>query len=45
MRLAWLTDIHLNFLDDDGREIFYQEILNTHCDSVVIFAITREQDQ
>lgn len=36
MRLAWLTDIHLNFLDDDARGVFYQEILNSHCDAVLI---------
>lgn len=36
MQLAWLTDIHLNFLDDEAREVFYQKILDTHCDSVLI---------
>ena len=36
MKLAWLTDIHLNFLDADERKHFYQEIYNTECDSVLI---------
>jgi len=35
MKLAWLTDIHLDFLDDEERKLFYQEI-NCHCDSLVI---------
>lgn len=26
MRLAWLTDIHLNFLDDDDRRQFFEKI-------------------
>src|SRR3990167_8565108 len=36
MKLAWLTDIHLNFLDNDARARFYREILQTHCDAVMI---------
>ncbi|OGT07793.1 MAG: serine/threonine protein phosphatase [Gammaproteobacteria bacterium RBG_16_37_9] len=36
MKLAWLTDIHLNFLDNDARRKFYEEIVNTHCDAVLI---------
>jgi len=36
MKLAWLTDIHLNFIDADARKEFYQEIVNTHCDAVLI---------
>ena len=36
MKLAWLTDIHLNFLDANERKHFYQEIINTECDSVLI---------
>ncbi|STX53054.1 phosphoesterase [Legionella geestiana] len=31
MKLAWLTDVHLNFLDADERKKFYQEIINTGC--------------
>jgi hypothetical protein len=26
MKLAWLTDIHLNFIDGVVRQKFYQEI-------------------
>ncbi|HEV2613576.1 MAG TPA: metallophosphoesterase [Gammaproteobacteria bacterium] len=36
MKLAWLTDIHLNFLDEDARKLFYREILNTNSDGVLI---------
>src|SRR5262245_17674903 len=36
MKLAWLTDIHLNFLEDNERQKFYQEIVNTKCDGVLI---------
>jgi len=36
MNLAWLTDIHLNFLDDDARREFYQKIGETNCDAVLI---------
>lgn len=36
MRLAWLTDIHLNFLDENERENFYKKILNTQCAAVLI---------
>lgn len=36
MKLAWLTDIHLNFLDDDARIQFYQEIEKNTCDAVLI---------
>lgn len=36
MKLAWLTDIHLNFLDEECRQIFYAEILATGCDAILI---------
>ena len=36
MKLTWLTDIHLNFLEVDGREKFYQDILNEKSDAVLI---------
>jgi predicted MPP superfamily phosphohydrolase len=36
MNLAWLTDIHLNFLKENNRQKFYQEIANTRCDAVLI---------
>lgn len=36
MQYAWLTDIHLNFLDNEARRGFYQEIVNTQCDGVLI---------
>jgi predicted MPP superfamily phosphohydrolase len=36
MKLIWLTDIHLNFLDVNAREKFYHEIADTYCDAVLI---------
>jgi predicted phosphohydrolase len=36
MKLAWLTDIHLNFLDVDGRKIYYDEIVAANCDALLI---------
>jgi predicted MPP superfamily phosphohydrolase len=35
-KLAWLTDTHLNFLDSEDRSLFYQEIVNSNCDAVLI---------
>lgn len=35
-KLAWLTDIHLNFLDYDARKVFYKNIIDTQCDAVLI---------
>lgn len=34
--IAWLTDIHLNFLNEKARKNFYNEILNANCDTVLI---------
>jgi predicted phosphohydrolase len=36
MKLAWLTDIHLNFINDIARQNFYQKIVDTQCDGVLI---------
>ena len=36
MKLAWLTDIHLNFIDYDARLKFYNEITQKSCDAVLI---------
>jgi predicted MPP superfamily phosphohydrolase len=36
MKLAWLTDIHLNFLDMEERNSFYEKIVQTECDAVLI---------
>lgn len=36
MKLAWLTDIHLNFLDVDGRKKFYKKILAATYDALLI---------
>lgn len=36
MKFAWLTDIHLNFLDEECRQIFYGDINATGCDAILI---------
>lgn len=36
MKLAWLTDIHLNFLDKEQRFQFYGKIINSLADGVLI---------
>lgn len=36
MKLAWLTDIHLNFIDLARRHQFYHEIVDSSCDGVLI---------
>ena len=36
MKLTWITDPHLNFLDKAERQNFYQEIINTKSDGVLI---------
>lgn len=36
MKLAWLTDIHLNFLKVESRQKFYECILATDCDALLI---------
>ncbi len=36
MKLAWLTDIHLNFPKLKARKKFYQDIIDSDCDGVLI---------
>jgi hypothetical protein len=36
MKLTWLTDVHLNFLEKDKRMNFYQTLIATDSDGVVI---------
>ncbi len=36
MKLAWLTDIHLNFLKEGARLKFYQEIVKTNSDAILL---------
>lgn len=36
MKLTWLTDIHLNFLESDARQDFYLRVSDTDCDGVLI---------
>jgi predicted phosphohydrolase len=35
-RIAWCTDIHLNFLEKDGREHFADKVERAHADAVVV---------
>ena len=34
--LIWLTDIHLNFVEEHHRELFYQSVRAANCDGVVL---------
>lgn len=36
MNIAWLTDIHLNFLKTEAREKFYQQVMETSAESILI---------
>lgn len=36
MKLIWLTDIHLNFLEQDGRMNFYKKIIEASGDKILI---------
>lgn len=36
MKLAWLTDIHLNFLENEERAQFYRSVIATDCDAILI---------
>jgi predicted MPP superfamily phosphohydrolase len=36
MKLVWLTDIHLNFLDGNARQKFYQGILQNNFNALLI---------
>lgn len=44
MKLIWLTDIHINFLDREERNAFYQKIINAKCDGVLITGDIAEAD-
>ena len=36
MKLAWVTDIHLNFLESADRKRFYQDIVATKSNAVLV---------
>ncbi|WP_240920616.1 metallophosphoesterase [Legionella longbeachae] len=36
MHIAWLTDIHLNFLKVEARKKFYQQVIETGVDKILI---------
>ncbi len=36
MKLSWITDIHLNFLNSFDRQNFYQKLANNNTDAVLI---------
>ena len=36
MKLAWVTDIHLNFLESADRKRFYQDIVTKKSEAVVV---------
>lgn len=35
-KIAWLTDIHLNFLTITARIKFYQSIIRTNADAIAL---------
>jgi predicted MPP superfamily phosphohydrolase len=35
-KIAWLTDIHLNFVDSETRKKFYKNIDQTECEAILI---------
>jgi Icc-related predicted phosphoesterase len=35
-KIAWLTDIHLNFLDSEARKKFYSSIDQIECEAILI---------
>jgi len=35
-KIAWLTDIHLNFLDDRAKKEFYNSINQSECEAILI---------
>jgi hypothetical protein len=36
MKLAWLTDIHLNFLEHEAVEAFFGTVAETPCDGILL---------
>lgn len=36
MKLAWVSDVHLNFLNEEERFKFYDKVVETECNIVVI---------
>ena len=36
MKLAWVTDIHLNFLESSDRKKFYQDVVATDSNAVLV---------
>ena len=36
MNIAWLTDIHLNFLKVEARKKFYQQVIESGADKILI---------
>lgn len=43
-KIAWLTDIHLNFLDINSRKNFYQNINQNECEAILITGDIAEAD-
>ena len=36
MKLSWTTDTHLNLIESDARTLFYDSIIATDCDAVLL---------
>ena len=44
MKMLWLTDVHLNFLDKEQRFLFYQDIVKRNGDALLISGDIAESD-
>ena len=44
MRLAWTTDLHLNFVSDAGVDQFLEELRDVHADAVLVGGDIGEAD-
>ena len=44
MRIAWTTDLHLNFVSDAGVERFVEEVRNARPDAVLVGGDIGEAD-
>ena len=44
MRLAWTTDLHLNFVGDAGVDQFLEEVRDVHADTVLVGGDIGEAD-
>ncbi len=44
MRIAWTTDLHLNFVSDAGVDRFVEEVRDVHADAFLVGGDIGEAD-